>query len=241
VPRLRQAVLAVHDLDAVAVELRERLGLGEPYVDPGVGHFGLRNAVFALGDTFLEVISPREPGTSAGRLLERRGGDCGYMLMFQVDDLEAARGRARAQGVREVFEVALEDIDEVHLHPSDMRAAIVSLSTPRPAAAWRWGGSDWEDRSARGRVAGATVAVADPAAVAARWEAVLGAPAAEAGVRFALDERARGLIEVVLERDGLVPFEAGGVRFSARERRRRTSPPARPSSGSWRAPGSGRH
>ncbi len=76
-PRLRQAVLAARDLDAVAGELRAELGLGEPYADPGVGYFGLRNAVFALGDTFLEVVSPVEPDTAAGRLLERHGGDCG--------------------------------------------------------------------------------------------------------------------------------------------------------------------
>src|SRR6201994_1050289 len=98
-PRLRQAVLAVRDLDAVAGQLRTTLGLGEPYADPGVEHFGLRNAVFALGDTFLEVVSPIRADTSAGRLLERRGGDCGYMLMFQIADLAAARGRARRGGV----------------------------------------------------------------------------------------------------------------------------------------------
>ena len=56
--RLRQAVLAAADLDGVANELREVLGLGEPFADPGVAAFGLQNAVFALGDRFLEVVSP---------------------------------------------------------------------------------------------------------------------------------------------------------------------------------------
>src|SRR5437588_1233618 len=152
-PRLRQAVLAARDLDAVADQLRRTLGLQEPYADPGVEYFGLRNAVFALGDTFLEVVSPIRPDTAAGRLIERRGGDCGYMLMFQVEDLAAARERARAEGIREVFEVSLEDMSEVHLHPADMRGAIVSLSRPEPPESWRWGGPGWQDRSARGRVA----------------------------------------------------------------------------------------
>src|SRR5205085_5102920 len=102
-------VLAVRDLDAVTDQLRRVLGLQEPYADPGVEYFGLRNAVFALGDTFLEVVSPIRPDTAAGRLIERRGGDCGYMLMFQVEDLAGARARARGQAVREVFEVSLED------------------------------------------------------------------------------------------------------------------------------------
>ncbi|MBK5110202.1 MAG: hypothetical protein JJE10_02410 [Thermoleophilia bacterium] len=90
VPRLRQAVIAVGDLDRSVELLRSELGLEEPFADPAVGHFGLRNAVFAIGDTFLELVSPTQDGTAAGRLLERRGGDCGYMAMLQVEDAAAA-------------------------------------------------------------------------------------------------------------------------------------------------------
>jgi Glyoxalase-like domain len=212
-PRLRQAVLAARDLDAVAGALRAWLGLGEPYADPGVEHFGLRNAVFALEDTFLEVVSPVRPDTSAGRLIERRGGDCGYMLMFQVADFDAARRRAASEGVREVFAVSLPDITEVHLHPADMRGAIVSLSQTLPPESWRWAGPDWRDRSAPLRLAGATLGVADPEAVAARWEEVIGAPLSEAGIRFLADQGERGPVEIVLAGEGHGPAELGGVRF----------------------------
>jgi hypothetical protein len=212
-PRLRQAVLAARELDPVAGALREELGLGEPFADPGVGHFGLRNAVFALGDTFLEVVSPVREGTSAGRLLERRGADCGYMVMFQVADLEAARRRVGAEGVREVFEVSVDDMAEVHLHPADMRGAIVSLSEPRPAGSWRWGGPDWDRRSAPLRLAGATVSVAEPEAVEGRWDAVLGAQTTAAGVQIAGGQPERGLVEIALAGAQRDPFEIGGVRF----------------------------
>lgn len=139
-PRLRQAVVAAAELDPVVERLQAELGLGEPFSDPAVAFFGLRNAVFALGDSFLEVVSPVAPDTAAGRQIERHGGDCGYMLMFQVDDFEQARSRAQAHQIREVFEIARDDIDEVHLHPGDMRGAIVSLSRPQPPATWPWGG-----------------------------------------------------------------------------------------------------
>jgi hypothetical protein len=168
--RLRQAVIAASDLDAVAGALRSELGLGEPFSDPGVGYFGLRNAVFTLGDTFLEVVSPVQADTAAGRLIARRGGDCGYMLMFQVDDVAAARARAAAAGVREVFAVDLDDMVEAHLHPSDIGGAIVSVSQPSPPSAWRWGGPDWSARSAPVVVAGATVGVPD----VSRWTSILG-------------------------------------------------------------------
>ncbi|HUZ29054.1 MAG TPA: VOC family protein [Solirubrobacteraceae bacterium] len=213
-PRLRQAVIAAHDLDHVVGQLRDELGLGEPFADPGVEHFGLRNAVFALGDSFLEVVSPIRADTAAGRLLERRGGDCGYMTMFQVEDLAAARERVRSLGVREVFEVSLDDVEEVHLHPADMRGAIVSLTTPRPPSAWRWGGPGWQERSAPLRITGATITVAEPATVGDRWATALGAPLERVGVQVSADEEDRGLVEVRVSRfGGGDSFTAGGVQF----------------------------
>lgn len=203
--RLRQAVLAAPDLERTIDRLRGELALGEPYRDPGVAHFGLVNAVFAIGDAFLEVVSPVDPDqpgarTAANRLERAGNAACGYMVMLQVDDLEAARERARLAGVREVFEVDFDDIAEVHLHPADMRGAIVSLSAPRPPASWRWGGPGWAERAVAGLLAGVTIAVADPQAVAERWTSVAGGRIP--GCRFVADQRSPGLIEVELELEG---------------------------------------
>jgi hypothetical protein len=112
--------------------------------------------------------------------------------------------------VREVFEVSLEDVEEVHLHPADMRGAIVSLSRPVPPEAWRWGGPEWEARAARGHVAGAAIAVADPEAVRARWEAVLGAAL---DVSFLGELSEPGLVEIRIAGSRFEPFGVGGVRF----------------------------
>ncbi len=121
-----------------------------------------------------------------------------------------ARDRARAAGVREVFEVARDDIAEVHLHPRDMRGAIVSLSRPAPPNAWPWGGPGWEQRRAPARVVGATVAVSEPETVTERWRSVIGGLP---GVRFVADDRDRGLVEIVVATDRRKPGEvatAGG-------------------------------
>jgi hypothetical protein len=191
-------VIAVADLDASVALLRSELALGEPFADPDVAYFGLRNAVFAIGDTFLELVSPVQEGTAAGRLLERRGGDCGYMAMLQVEDVAAARERARALGIREVFEVEFDDIAEAHLHPADIGGAIVSVSEPRPPSSWRWGGPDWPGRSADGAVSGLTVAVADPEATGERWRHVAGAAIP---VEFVGDPGAPGIVGIELEFD----------------------------------------
>ena len=99
------------------------------------------------------------------------------MVIFDLEDLEGARSRALALGVRVVWQIDLPDISGTHLHPADMRGAIVSLDRSKPYGSWRWGGPQWTGRTgsgAPGRLAGITVAVADPAAVAARWADVLG-------------------------------------------------------------------
>ena len=205
-PRIRQAVLAARELEPTIERLRDEFGLGEPYRDPGVALFGLANAVFAVGDTFLEVVSPVQPDVPAAitatRQLDRaNGGVCGYMVMLQIDDLPSARARASAAAVREVFEVELEDIAEVHLHPRDMHGAIVSLSAPNPPGAWRWGGPDWNARAVAGGVTGITVAVADPDAVGQRWSTVAGGSIPGCG--FTQDDASSGLVGVELELGGV--------------------------------------
>jgi hypothetical protein len=229
--RLRQAVLAAAELDPVAEQLRAELGLREPFNDPGVAAFGLRNAVFALGDTFIEVVAPVQPETAAGRYLERRGGDSGYMLIFQLDDLGAARARVKEMGIRVVWQADMPDISGTHLHPADMRGAIVSLDRADPPASWRWGGPAWTGgagEGAPGRVVGVTVHVTDPDVVAQRWASVLDTPVS--GGRLDLDggfvsfeecanERDEGLTEIVVEvpdevSRGREAVEIGGARFS---------------------------
>jgi hypothetical protein len=233
--RLRQAVLVAAELDPIERQLRDALGLGEPFRDPGVGEFGLRNAVFALGDCFLEIVSPVQPGTAAGRHLQRHGGDGGYMVLFDLEQLDDARARAEREGVRVVWRIDLPDISGTHLHPADMRGAIVSLDRSQPYGTWRWGGPEWTGTTgegAPGRLASIAVAVGDPAEAAARWGRVLGVPLAGdtqsslmldgGAVEFgaAPDGGGEGIVEFgfagvpALERAGGA-VEVGGVRLRA--------------------------
>jgi hypothetical protein len=202
--RLRQAVIAASELEPVAAMLSDVLELSEPFRDPGVGLFGLENAVFAIGDCFIEIVSPTMPDTAAGRYIERHGGDCGYMAMFDFEDLTAARRRAGEGGVRTVWEIDLADISGTHLHPADIGGAIVSIDGSKPYGSWRWGGPQWTGLiaadGARGRLAGVTLAVAEPAAVAARWSHVLGVPLSGDGA---------------VRSDAVIALEGAEVRFRA--------------------------
>ena len=227
--RLRQAVLVASELEPVLASLRTTLGLGEPFRDPGVAEFALHNAVCAIGDCFLEVVAPLSADTAAqtaaGRHLARLGGDGGYMLIFQLDDLDDARRRACELGVRTVWQIDLPDMSGTHLHPGDMGGAIVSLDSAAPAGAWRWAGPQWTGRAGAlgpGQLRGAVIEVPDPDTVAERWARVLGVThngrelVLEGGeIRFAAGRA--GLAELVVDE---IPLHSesqtiGGVRFTA--------------------------
>jgi hypothetical protein len=176
--RLRQIALVARDLEPVVDDLCAVFGLDVGYRDPGVQVFGLRNAVLPVGDTFLEVVSPVDPNASAARLLARRGGDSGYMVILQTQGLEEHRKRLASLGVRVVWEAALDDIATIHLHPRDVGAAILSLDEAWPPDSWRWAGP-WRSlvRTERVRgLRGAVLQAEDPQALAQQWSRVLDLP-----------------------------------------------------------------
>ena len=175
--RLRQIALVAHDLAKAHADIAAVLGLDYAYDDPLVGKYGLRNAVFPIGDTFLEVVSPDTDGTTAGRLLEKRNGDGGYMVIMQVDDIAVARQRVAKVGVRIVSQLDREGAAFTHLHPKDVGGAILSLDSMDPKGRWEWAGPNWEDHVRTDtsiKIVGAEVQANDPAKMAARWAEVLG-------------------------------------------------------------------
>ena len=115
--RMRQICLVARSLAPVVDEIRSVLALEVCHRDPGVGKFGLENALFPVGDGYLEVVAPVRDGTTAGRYLERRGGDGGYMVITQCDDLAARRTRCEAVGVRIANEIGYQEYRELQLHP----------------------------------------------------------------------------------------------------------------------------
>lgn len=177
--RIRQIVFAARDLASTVTQFSTGLGLSVVYRDPLVAEFGLQNALMAIGDQFIEVVSPTREDTAAGRHLDRHG-DSAYMLILQTSDLDRDRERLSALGVRMIWEADYPDIRAVHLHPKDIGAAIVSLDQPMPAQSWRWAGPEWQkltQGSASGTIVECTIGAVDPAAMCQRWSQVLGAPA----------------------------------------------------------------
>lgn len=225
--RLRQVALVAADLAAAERAIEDELGLSLCFRDPGVATFGLENALYPVGDKLLEVVSPSQRDTTAGRLLDKRGGDGGYMVIFQVDDLEETRRTLHSAKARIVFEAVTDGVVGLHIHPRDIGGAIVSIDEADDWEAWPWAGPVWADHVCTEQVSdivAVEVDAHDPEAMAQRWGQVLGVEVE--GTRVAFDEgevrfvpagdRGEGVSGIELRAAADRDVELSGCRFRLR-------------------------
>lgn len=212
--RLRQVALASYDLDGVVAALDDIFGLKVAYNDPGVGHYGLKNAVLPAGKGFIEVVQPIADNASAGRFLAKEGGDAGYMLIFQVPDADAETKRVEAKGVRVVDKIDRPYYACSHFHPKDFGGVLASFDQQKTETDymldegdWMPAGPDWQKAKSDEvtDLAGATLTQSGFDALAEQWSDLLGRPLKDSAVqidagevRFAPSDSARTSLAEVL-------------------------------------------
>ena len=207
--RLRQICLVARELEPRVAELTDIFGLAVCHRDGNVGKYGLVNALMPTGASFLEVVAPMRDGTAAGRYLERRGGDGGYMVILDCDDIERRRRRMATIGVRIANPLRYETYTGLQLHPRDTGGCMLEFNHTtggeRLDGPYHPAGPDWR-RAVRHDVATALLAAeiqsADPAALAARWSEIVERPvtrAASGDAEIILDF---GVIRFVRDKDG---------------------------------------
>ena len=202
--RIRQLAFATEDLAVSRLQLMTLLATEADFADPGVGEFGLNNSVVATGTSFLELVSPFEENTAVSRMLARMQGDCGYMALFQVDDLLPVNSRVEQMGLRKIWEVDRKEVKAFHIHPKDIGGVLVSFDEMIPAEEWVWAGSQWQERTAKstGDITGCQISVRRSLEVANRWATVLGAE---------LDTRIAGCASMTMADGAEVQFVEPGA------------------------------
>jgi hypothetical protein len=184
---LRQVALVASNLQDATKMLTEVLGLHVCHEDDAVAEWGLANVLIPIGTDFLEVVAPTGPGTAAGRYLDRRGGDGGYMVITQSASetaQQACRQRATERGVRVAYEKNRPNgYRLMQLHPADMGASFLEIDVdPEKNFVGHWnpaGGNGWQsavDQSRTAGLAGVQLQSDNPDALAQHWAHVLGLP-----------------------------------------------------------------
>lgn len=179
--RLRQICLVAPHLEPLISDIAGIMGLAVCYRDGNVAKYGLENALLPVDTILLEVVSPFQPDTAAGRFIEKTGCRGGYMAIFCCDDPDERGAHAAAIGVRTANVIEHAPYHGVQLHPRDCRAAFIEFNHtegsddilgPYPPA-----GPDWT-KSIRKDVTQALVEVEmqspQPQSLAAHWGAIIG-------------------------------------------------------------------
>jgi len=183
--KLRQCVFVAKDLESSREDLCNTLGLEVAYRDPGVAKWGLANVVCPTGHDFLEIVSPVQAGTSAGRYIDRRKGDGGYMVILQVADAVAERQRVTGLGIRAVAQKDQPDYKYTHFHPSDTAGVLLSIDQAiapagtDPALWWPPAAKDWQAHArsdVTNGLAGVEIQCVDPDKTADLWSKILNRP-----------------------------------------------------------------
>lgn len=223
--KLRQIACVAELLAPVEEALVQVLGIRVCYRDPGVGYFGLENALLPVGNQLLEVVAPTKDNTAGGRYLARRGGDGGYMVITQCDDHAPRRARVEALGVRTVLDSQTDEFINMQLHPRDTGGTFFEIDQQLGDRAleddgpWHPAGPQWQSAKNTSRVSAITAAEIqcdDPVAVAARWSEIAEIPTTQVGnhVEMVLEN---AVVRFVTCTDGR-PEGLGGIDVQATDR-----------------------
>jgi hypothetical protein len=179
--RLRQICLVAPRLEPVISDIAGIMGLDVCYRDGNVAKYGLENALLPVDTILLEVVAPFQPGTTAGRFIDKTGGRGGYMAIFCCDDPDERGQHAKAMGVRVANVIDHAPYHGVQLHPRDCRAAFIEFNHTEGSddilGRYPPAGPDWP-KSIRKDVTQALIGVEmespEPQALAEHWGKIIG-------------------------------------------------------------------
>ena len=204
--RVRQIALVANKLAPIVDDFKNVFGLEVCFRDPGVKVFGLENALFPVGNQFLEVVAPIQENTAGGRYLQRRKGDGGYMCIMQCEDHGPVKERVAKLGIRKVIDHDTAHFHNMQLHPRDTGGTFLEIDHQpggeAPDGPWEPAGKDWKPAVRTNvvrAIRGVEIQSPEPDALAKRWSEILDLPlegnavaVQNATIRFVKETDGRG-------------------------------------------------
>jgi Glyoxalase-like domain len=204
--RVRQIALVANKLAPIVEDMKNVLGLEVCFRDPGVKVFGLENALWPVGNQFIECVSPIQEDTAGGRYLQRRKGDGGYMCIMQAEDHAPVKERVAKLGIRKVIDHDTAHFHNMQLHPRDTGGTFLEIDHQPGGEAvdgpWEPAGKNWKPfvrTDVVKAITGVEIQSPEPDALAKRWAEILNLPLKErtitvdnSAIRFVQETDGRG-------------------------------------------------
>lgn len=126
--KVEHIAIAVSDLEAAIEHYTKIWGLSLEHREV-VEDQGVEEAMFPIGDSYIQLLAPLNPDTTVGKFIERKGEGL-HHIAYEVDDIAESLDALRASGV------ALIDSEPrtgsrgtriAFVHPKSNRGLLVEL------------------------------------------------------------------------------------------------------------------
>jgi methylmalonyl-CoA/ethylmalonyl-CoA epimerase len=124
--------IAVDDLEAALARYRELLG-SEPVHRETVTDQGVEEVLFAVGESYVQLLGALGPDTPVGAFLARRGPGM-HHVAYRVEDIEAELASLRTSGARLIDETpraGSRDTLIAFVHPRSTGGVLIELVQER--------------------------------------------------------------------------------------------------------------
>lgn len=125
--RIAHIGLAVHALDHMLPFYRDILGMPEVPLDDADG---ARIAGLTAGESLIELLEARTPGSPIDKFVARRGPGI-HHICFAVDDLDGTLARCKDAGIRLIDDTPRQGAEGkriAFLHPASTAGVLIELS-----------------------------------------------------------------------------------------------------------------
>lgn len=126
--KFEHIALAVSDLEAAIAHYTQVWGLSLEHREV-VEDQGVEEAMFRIGDSYLQLLAPLSPDTTVGKFIERRGEGL-HHIAYEVEDIEAALESLKNGGMALIDEeprLGSRDKRIAFVHPKGNKGVLVEL------------------------------------------------------------------------------------------------------------------
>lgn len=126
--RIDHVALAVSDLEKAIELYRDVWGLPLEHRET-VEDQGVEEAMFRVGESFIQLLGPLGPDTPVGKFIERKGEGL-HHIAYEVEDIDVALKQLRESGVALIDEepkIGSRGTRIAFIHPKSNRGVLVEL------------------------------------------------------------------------------------------------------------------
>jgi methylmalonyl-CoA epimerase len=120
--------IATNGIDEALKFWQDALGLENVHTET-VQDQKVRVAMLPIGESRIELLEPTSEDSPISKFLEKRGGGI-HHIAVEVDDIEAALAKLKAQGMRLIDEeprIGAEDCLVAFVHPASANGVLLEL------------------------------------------------------------------------------------------------------------------